>query len=152
MSNIFKYKGYEGTIEPDMERGVLRGRILFISDVVTYESDNMKSIESEFRDAVDDYLETCTELGRQPQKPMSGQFNVRTPPELHKDAKRRAVQDGSTLNDVVVRALACYLHGKPEVTNNHYLVVRSEELGNKVFVTALSNDSQFGVEARVRTH
>ena len=35
---ILEYKGYHGSVTPDMERGVLRGKLLFISDLVTYEA------------------------------------------------------------------------------------------------------------------
>jgi hypothetical protein len=34
--DILKYKDYEGTAELDMSRGVCRGKILFINDLVTY--------------------------------------------------------------------------------------------------------------------
>ena len=33
--DILKYKDYEGTAELDMSRGVCRGKILFINDLVT---------------------------------------------------------------------------------------------------------------------
>ena len=60
--------------------------------------------------SVDDYLRTCTELGREPQKSLKGQFNVRIPPALHKAAILRALADGVFLNDVTVRALEAYVN------------------------------------------
>lgn len=108
MSTV-RYMGYEGTVEFDSERKVLRGKILFIHDLVTYESHSVPGIQKEFEAAVDDYIETCKELGREPQKPCTGQFNVRTPPQVHRQAVERAARDSSTLNDVVNRALISYL-------------------------------------------
>jgi predicted HicB family RNase H-like nuclease len=106
-----QYQGYEGTVEFDSERKVLRGRILFISDLVTYEATDVDRVQKEFEDAVDDYLETCQALGRAPKKPCTGQFSVRVPPELHYQAAERAARDGEKLNTVVVRALDVYLNG-----------------------------------------
>jgi len=107
--DILKYKDYEGTAELDMTRGVCRGKILFIKDLVTYEADTPSNLQNEFEAAVNDYLETCSELGREPQKPLKGQFNVRVPPNYHKAAILRALKDSVTLNDVVVSALGAYL-------------------------------------------
>jgi len=80
------YKGYLGTIEPDLESGTLFGKVAFIRDLVTYEAVDLKALEREFRFSVDGYLEDCEELGKAPDKSMKGSFNVRTGPELHRAA------------------------------------------------------------------
>ena len=67
--SVLKYKEYEGTAELDMERKVCRGKILFLDDLVTYEADTPAKLEEEFKAAVDDYIETCLSLNREPQKP-----------------------------------------------------------------------------------
>lgn len=67
---ILKYKDYEGTAEIDMIRLVCRGKVLFIDDLVTYEASTPAELQTEFEAAVDDYLETCIDLGRDPQKPL----------------------------------------------------------------------------------
>lgn len=109
--DILKYKEYEGSAELDMGRGVCRGRILFINDLVTYEAATPSQLQAEFEAAVDDYLETCSSLGRDPQKPLKGLFNVRMPPALHKAATLRAAQENASLNDVVVRAVDAFING-----------------------------------------
>ena len=76
--NILKYKDFEGSAELDMERQVCRGKLLFIDDLVTYEAASIANLQSEFEAAVDDYLETCKSLGRDPKRPLKGLFNVRT--------------------------------------------------------------------------
>ena len=109
--DILKYKQYEGSAELDMGRGVCRGRILFINDLVTYEAVTPAQLQAEFEAAVDDYLETCSSLGRDPQKPLKGLFNVRMPPALHRAATLRAAQENASLNDVVVRAVDVFVNG-----------------------------------------
>lgn len=107
--NTMKYKGFEGSACVDVEQGVCHGKILFIDDLVTYESANAGGLKAEFEAAVDDYLETCKELGREPMKPASGNFNVRVPPEMHRSALIRATKEDVSLNSVVVSALGAYL-------------------------------------------
>ncbi|MDZ4729931.1 MAG: type II toxin-antitoxin system HicB family antitoxin [Xanthomonadales bacterium] len=107
--DILKYKGCEGTAELSVSRGVCRGKILFIKDLVTYESDAPAQLQAEFEAAVDDYLDTCVALNREPAKPFRGQFNVRISPDLHRSAALRATEEGIALNDVVVRALHAFL-------------------------------------------
>jgi len=130
--NIIKYAGYEGTAELDLDSFVCRGKILFIDDLVTYQADSPKDIEAAFKEAVDDYVATCEELGREPQKPLSGTFNVRISPELHKAARVRAAADETSLNEMVAAAIQCYVIGAEHVVNNHthshqYISVSSSE-------------------------
>lgn len=108
--NILKYKDYEGSAEIDMDRGVCLGKILFIDDLVTYEATSPSELQAEFQAAVDDYVQTCADLGRKPQKPLKGQFNVRVSPELHKAVALQALSENVSLNDVVVRSLASFVN------------------------------------------
>jgi predicted HicB family RNase H-like nuclease len=108
--DILKYKDYEGTAELDMARNVCRGKILFINDLVTYETALPSNLQKEFEAAVDDYIETCASLGREPQKPLKGQFSVRISPALHKAATLRALADNVYLNDLVGQALDAYIN------------------------------------------
>lgn len=116
--DILKYKDYEGTAELDMARCVCRGKILFINDLVTYEAKTPLALQKEFEAAVDDYMETCLTLGREPQKPLKGLFNVRVSPTLHKAATLRAVTENISLNDVVVRALDAFVNVRVDI-NQH---------------------------------
>ena len=116
--NILKYKDFVGTAEVDVSRGVCRGKLLFIDDLVTYEADSPKRLQAEFEAAVDDYLETCQQVGKDPQRPFRGLFNVRVPPALHRAAKLRAISGDVALNDVVVRALDAFLNSRSEAIRN----------------------------------
>lgn len=109
--NILEYKGYQGTAELDLERKVCRGKLLFITDLVTYEAGAIANLQHEFEAAVDDYLDTCAELGKHPVKPASGLFNVRVPPEMHRDVVLKARREDMTLNEAVNRAIRWYCYG-----------------------------------------
>lgn len=116
--DILKYKDYEGTTELDMTRGICRGKVLFIDDLVTYESAFPAELQKEFEAAVEDYLQTCVAVGKAPQRPFRGLFNVRVTPTLHRAATLRAVVDGVSLNEVVVRALGAFVSVKADVNHN----------------------------------
>lgn len=107
--NKLKYKDYQGSVEFDADRMVLRGKILFVADLVTYEAPSAQGLQDEFEAAVDDYLETCKALGRAPQKPFSGVFNVRIEPDCHKALAQIAAEDGRTLNATASEAIRQYV-------------------------------------------
>lgn len=78
-SDLLRYKGYSARPEYSAEDRIFYGKILGISDLVDFQSENAKDLEEEFHKAVDDYLEFCAEIGKQPQKEYSGLFNVLHP-------------------------------------------------------------------------
>ena len=53
---VLSYKGYVAKIEFSAEDKCWHGKIDGITDLVTFEADNAREIEKEFRSAVDDYL------------------------------------------------------------------------------------------------
>ena len=108
-SNILEYKGYHTKIEFDMETCTLRGKIEGINDLVNFESSDTSKIEKEFHDAVDDYLEFCEEVGKDPDKEYRGVFNVRINPELHKKLALKAYENEESLNATVEKAIQEYL-------------------------------------------
>ena len=103
--NYLEYKGYIGTVILSPQDRSFFGSIFGINDLVTFEAADFDSLEEEFHKAVDDYLETCENLGRQPEKAFKGQFNVRIDPALHKELAYRAVRDNCSLNQYVENAL-----------------------------------------------
>ena len=77
MSNMLKHRGYYGSIEASPEDSCLFGKLQFIRALVSYEDETVAELTQAFRDAVDDYLETCETLGQEPEIPCKGSFNVR---------------------------------------------------------------------------
>ncbi len=139
--DLLKYQDYEGTAEIDTERRVCRGKILFIDDLVTYEAKNPADLQSEFEAAVRDYIETCNSIGKEPQKPLKGQFNVRIPANLHKEAVRRAHIENTTLNDVVVKALDAYVHSNKDAKNTFIISIKQDNL--KTIPASVSSKTQW---------
>ena len=106
MANTIEYKGYIGSIEYSAEDKCFFGKLEMIDDLVTFEATNAQDLEDNFHTVVDDYLETCKILGREPQKVYKGVFNVRIEPELHKKVYQEALKAGISLNSFVRQTLS----------------------------------------------
>ncbi len=105
MKDLLNYKGFLGSVEISVKDNCLHGKVLFINDLVTYEAQTPSELKSEFKSAVEDYLDTCSKLGRSPDKPFSGSFNIRVGRELHQKLARYAAMKQTSINDVVKKAL-----------------------------------------------
>jgi predicted HicB family RNase H-like nuclease len=105
MSDTMTYKCYIGTVHYSEEDEVFHGKIEAINDLIMFEGKSVKELKKAFHEAVDDYLETCKEMGREPQKPFKGNFNVRISSELHKKAVEKATRQGVSLNQFVQKAI-----------------------------------------------
>lgn len=105
MKNFIQYKGYTGTVEFTEEDACLFGKVIGIKHSISYEGASIPELMEDFRAAVDDYLDFCTEEGVSPEKPYKGAFNVRINPETHREAAMCAAQKGVTLNSFVSDAI-----------------------------------------------
>lgn len=110
MSNVMTYKGYSARIEYDDEDGILFGQIAGIRDGVGFHADGVEELRSAFHEAVDDYLETCAKIGKDPQKPYSGKMMFRVSPEVHRKAALAAELAGKSLNQWAEDVLAQAAH------------------------------------------
>tara|TARA_Y100000296_G_scaffold52547_1_gene60153 strand:- start:821 stop:1270 length:450 start_codon:yes stop_codon:yes gene_type:complete len=119
-NDVMTHRGYQGTVVVDLKSKVIHGRILHINDLVTYEADNVEGIEREFQEAVDDYLEFCAENDLEPNKPLSGVFQVRIGRELHMAVVKTAALEKKGLNEFVREALDCHINGRHQEINHYH--------------------------------
>lgn len=108
--NYLKYKKYVGTVKFDAEDCILHGHVLGINDVISFEGSSVAELEQDFKAAIDDYFETCRKIGKEPEKPFKGAFNLRLDPSLHEILVTGALSEGKTLNafvkDVLEKAVS----------------------------------------------
>lgn len=105
MANIIEYNGYIGSIEYSSEDKCFFGKIEMIDDLVTFEANSADELEENFHSVVDEYIDTCKKLNREPQKTYKGVFNVRIDPELHKKIYKEALKAGMSLNSYIQKTL-----------------------------------------------
>ncbi len=103
--SYMEYKGYLGSVEYSAEDHCLYGKLAFIRDLVNYEADTVAELEQAFQEAVDHYLMSCENLGKTPNVPLRGVFNVRTSTDIHRDIILAASQEDMSLNAFVNQAI-----------------------------------------------
>lgn len=108
-SDMMKYKGYRATIAYDEDDKIFVGEVFGVSDSLNFHGYSIAELESSFHNCIDNYLEYCAQIGKEPQKEFSGSFNVRTRPELHAKAAEYGAEYGYSLNQVVSMAMESFL-------------------------------------------
>ena len=106
MMNMMEHKGYIATIELDEDAGHFHGEVVNTRAVLTFVGNSVDELKHEFAETIADYEEFCRERGESPEKPYSGSFMLRLPPELHRRAAESAARTGKSLNSFVKEALA----------------------------------------------
>lgn len=104
--NTMTYKGYRARIEFDEADEIFVGHIAGINDVVGFHADNVSDLKAAFHEAVDDYVDTCAKIGKEPQKPYSGKMMFRVSPDVHRKAAMAAELSGKSLNQWAEETLA----------------------------------------------
>jgi predicted HicB family RNase H-like nuclease len=99
------YRGYQAIAELDEEAGVFHGEVINTRDVITFQGSSVEELKQAFEDSVDDYLEFCASRGEDAEKPFSGKFLVRVPPEVHRQIMTEARRRGKSLNAYVMEKL-----------------------------------------------
>jgi predicted HicB family RNase H-like nuclease len=97
-TNTMTYKGYAARIEYDDDDGIFTGQIAGIRDRVGFHANTVEDLREAFHETVEDYNETCTRIGKDPQKAFSGQVMFRVSPEVHRKAVIAAELAGKSLN------------------------------------------------------
>ena len=100
-----KYKDFVATLEFSDADNVFYGKILGINDLILFEGSSIDELNKAFEEAVEDYIELCEEVGKDPYKSFKGSFNVRIPTDLHKKVFFRAQKKGVSLNQYIKKVL-----------------------------------------------
>ena len=106
MTSTMTHQGYSARIEYDDEDSIFTGRIAGIRDGVGFHADTVEGLRKAFHEAVEDYLETCAKVGKEPQRAYSGQVMFRVDPEVHRRAALAAELAGKSLNQWAEEVLA----------------------------------------------
>jgi predicted HicB family RNase H-like nuclease len=104
--NKLTYNGYTARIDFDDRDNIFVGRLLGIKDVIAFHADNVSDLREAFIEAVDDYLETCTAIGKSPDKTVSGKLLLRLSPDIHAAAQIKAQSLGKSLNQFASEVLS----------------------------------------------
>ena len=106
MMNVLEYQGYKARVELDPEDECFVGHIAGINDIIGFHGDSVAEIKAAFHESVDDYIETCKKIGKEPERPFSGKVMFRIAPEVHARAALAAKMRGMSLNQWAEEALS----------------------------------------------
>ena len=94
-----EYKGYYGSIEYSEEDGCLFGKVLGMpNNLISYEGNTASELFTDFKDAIDTYLDYCQRNGIKPRKGYSGVLNIRIPSNIHSRIAIYAEKHGTSIN------------------------------------------------------
>ena len=103
---MMEYKGYIGHVEFDDDAGYFHGDVINTRDVITFQGTTVDELRQALKDSVECYLEFFVEMGKTPEKPFSGKFMVRIPPDIHRKVYESARKAGKSLNAWVAERLS----------------------------------------------
>lgn len=113
MNTMLEYKGYHATIEYDADDEIFVGKVFGIADSLNFHGTSIDELKKMFEQSIENYLEFCKEVGKEPDKEFKGSFNIRITPELHRKATLAATAEKITLNQYVLRAIEDYVCEHP---------------------------------------
>jgi len=96
--STMEYKGYRALITYDKEDKIMIGEVIGINDSLNFHGNSVEELENSFHQSIDNYIDLCKEIGKQPEKEYKGNFNIRISPELHKQLSLEAATRHITLN------------------------------------------------------
>jgi predicted HicB family RNase H-like nuclease len=80
-------------------------------DCITYEGNTVEELETDFKNAIDSYIEGCKELGIKPRKAYNGVLNVRIPSEIHCKVAMYAEATGKSINSFIRESIELRING-----------------------------------------
>lgn len=113
MNNIMKYNGYWAEVKYSDEDECFCGKIEGLKNsAISFEGTTVKELKKDFKDAIDDYLQTCKQTNTNPEKQCKGSLNVRLGVELHNNAKMKSVEKNISINELIKEAVSMYIKTK----------------------------------------
>ncbi len=110
MNNIMKYKGYWAEVQYSDEDECFCGKIEGLKNsLISFEGTTVKELKKDFKDAIDDYLETCKQTNINPEKQCKGSLNVRLGVELHNKLKMKSIERNISINELIKEAINMYI-------------------------------------------
>ena len=114
-TNTLQYKNYLCQITFSNRKDSLIGRVMGMKQIPIVTAQTVAGIKESFHRAVDDYLTTCEETGKEPTKQFTGMYTLRFNPAVQEALTVYALAHDTTLAQVMQKALDEFIenHGVP---------------------------------------
>ena len=97
-SNTLDIGGFKAVVNYDPDIDMLRGEFIGLNGGADFYASDIEGLQNEAATSLNVFLEACERHGIEPRKEFSGKFNVRIPPELHRQVVEAATAEGKSLN------------------------------------------------------
>jgi predicted HicB family RNase H-like nuclease len=104
-----EYKGYIASLEYSQEEKSYMGDLLGTKHMLYFTGATLEEAQKNFHDLLDDYLDYCKELGKEPEPPPT-KFTLNATPDSYAIAKQGAAQNGIEMHEYVDQALHAYAY------------------------------------------
>ncbi len=103
--NEMTYKGYIARIEYDSNDRCFFGHVQGIKDIIDFDGKSVEELEAAFHQIIDFYMESCREIGKEPERSQSGMLVVKLPESLYEEISLESEKLGKSAAAIVVDAL-----------------------------------------------
>lgn len=110
MINVLEIEGYHAVISFDSDINLFRGEFIDLNGGADFYAADVDALRREGQTSLKVFLEMCREDGVEPRKHFSGKFNLRLPPELHRDLAVAAAAEGTSINAWTLKQLERAVH------------------------------------------
>ena len=100
------YNGFNAKIE--FEDDTFVGTVLGVDDSLTFTGNTVDELKASFKQSIDNYIEICKKLDKDPHKQYSGTFNIRISSNVHRYLANEARTLGISLNAHISNILKNY--------------------------------------------
>lgn len=112
LKNMFlEYKGYTAAISLEKEKGKFFGHVEYIRDLITFDGDSYENLVKNFHDMIDEYIEDCKEVGKEPDTPTDNHTTLLMK-GIEKSLNRQKKEINSSFNKNDNKSLDYYLNLK----------------------------------------
>lgn len=111
MTNVMEIEGFHAVISFDPDINFFRGEFIDLNGGADFYAADVESLRREGETSLKVFLDMCREDGMEPRRQFSGRFNLRVPPELHRDLVAAAAAEKKSLNAWTIEQLENVVHG-----------------------------------------
>ncbi len=99
--NLLEYKGYHAKISFDAQDSLFIGEVFGINDSLNFHGASVAELKDAFHHCIDNYLDVCKKIQKNPDKEFKGNFNIRIPSDLHRKLALEATRHDVSLNQFI---------------------------------------------------